>query len=349
MMEVKMEQYVGLDVSQLETHVCVLDKNGDICWQGKTLSNPEDLAHCIRKHAPNAVKVGLETGPLSTWHWHGLNDLGIPIICLCARHAKAALKMQINKTDKNDARGLAEIMRTGWYRSVQVKTMQSHALLSKLGVRAKLINIRRDIATQIRGIMKTFGLVVGSARRQIFERRVLELLEGDNEIASIVEPLLSAWRHIGDQIVKVDKVLLGIAKASEDCRRLMTMPGVGIMTALTFIGNIDEADRFARSRSIGAYFGLTPRRYQSGEIDVSGRISKCGSSMMRSYLFEAALTLLTRVKKWSALKAWAMQVAKRKGMKKATVALARKMAVTMFAMLRDKSDYRWSTGEEATA
>lgn len=344
-----MEQYVGLDVSQLETHVCVLDKNGDISWQGKTLSEPEDLARCIRKHAPNAVKVGLETGPLSTWHWHGLNDLGIPIVCLCARHAKAALKMQINKTDKNDARGLADIMRTGWYRSVQVKTMQSHALLSKLSVRAKLINIRRDIATQIRGIMKTFGLVVGPARRQIFERRVLELLEGSGEIASIVEPLLSAWRHIGDQIVKVEKVLLDIAKANKDCRRLMSVPGVGAMTALTFIGNVDEADRFARSRSIGAYFGLTPRRYQSGEIDVSGRISKCGSSMMRAYLFEAALTLLTRVKKWSALKAWAMGLAKRKGLKKATVALARKMAVTMFAMLRDKSEYRWTAREEATA
>lgn len=344
-----MEHYVGLDVSQLETHVCVLDRDGEVCWQGRTASNPEDLAECIRRRAPQAVRVGLETGPLSTWHWHGLNDLGIPIICLCARHAKAALKMQINKTDKNDARGLAEIMRTGWYRSVQVKSMQSHAVLSKLGVRAKLIDIRRDLASQIRGIMKTFGLVVGTARRQIFERRVLELLDGCKEIAAIVEPLLSAWRNIGDQIAKVDKVLLDQARDNEDCRRLMTMPGVGAMTALTFVSNVDEADRFTRSRSLGAYFGLTPRRYQSGEVDLSGHISKCGSGMMRSYLFEAALTLLTRVKKWSALKAWAMQIVRRNGVKKAAVALARKMAVTMFAMLRDKSEFRRSTVEGATA
>lgn len=344
-----MEHFVGLDVSQLETHVCVLNRDGEVCWQGKTPSNPEDLAECIRRRAPHAVRVGLETGPLSTWHWHGLNDLGIPIICLCARHAKAALKMQVNKTDKNDARGLAEIMRTGWYRSVQVKSMQSHAVMSKLGVRAKLIDIRRDLASQIRGIMKTFGLIIGTARRQIFERRVLELLDGGKEIAAIVEPLLCAWRNIGDQIAKVDKVLLDHAKGNEDCRRLMTMPGVGAMTALTFVSNVDEADRFTRSRSLGAYFGLTPRRYQSGEVDVSGHISKCGSGMMRSYLFEAALTLLTRVKKWSALKAWAMQVARRKGLKKAAVALARKMAVTMFAMLRDRSEFRWSTEGGATA
>ena len=344
-----MEHYVGLDVSQLETHVCVLDRDGEVIWQGKTSSNPEDLADCIRKRAPHAVRVGLETGPLSTWHWHGLNNLGVPIICLCARHAKAALKMQLNKTDRNDARGLAEIMRTGWYRSVQVKSLQSHAVLSKLGVRAKLIDIRRDLASQIRGIMKTFGLIVGTARRQIFERRVLELLDGSTEIAAIVEPLLSVWRTIGEQIAKVEKVLLDCARDNEECRRLMTMPGVGAITALTFLGNVDEADRFTRSRSLGAYFGLTPRRYQSGEVDLSGHISKCGSGMMRSYLFEAALTLLTRVKKWSSLKAWAMQVARRKGLKKAAVALARKMAVTMFAMLRDKSEYRWSAREEAAA
>lgn len=344
-----MDQFVGLDVSQLETHVCVLDRDGKVCWQGKTASHPEDLAVCIRQHAPHAVRVGLETGPLSTWHWHGLNDLGIPIICLCARHAKAALKMQINKTDRNDARGLAEIMRTGWYRSVQVKSLQSHVVMSKLGVRAKLIGMRRDLASQIRGIMKTFGLIVGSARRQIFERRVVELLDGSAEIARIVEPLLSAWRCLGEQIAKVDKVLLDMARDSEDCRRLMTMPGVGAMTALTFLCNIDEAERFARSRSVGAYFGLTPRRYQSGEVDLSGHISKCGNGMMRSYLFEAALTLLTRVTKWSSLKAWGMQIARLKGAKKAAVALARKMAVTMFAMLRDKSEFRWSAREGAVA
>lgn len=344
-----MDQFVGLDVSQLETHVCVLDKDGNVCWQGKADSHPKDLAACIRRHAPGAVRVGLETGPLSTWHWHGLNDLGVPIICLCARHAKAALKMQINKTDRNDARGLAEIMRTGWYRSVQVKSLQSHAVMSKLGVRAKLIGMRRDLASQIRGIMKTFGLVVGSARRQIFERRVLELLDGCAGVNKIVEPLLSAWRCMGQQIAKVDKVLLDMARDSEDCRRLMTMPGVGAMTALTFLCNIDEAERFTRSRSVGTYFGLTPRRYQSGEVDLSGHISKCGNGMMRSYLFEAALTLLTRVTKWSALKAWGMQIARRKGAKKAAVALARKMAVTMFAMLRDKSEFRWSVREGAAA
>lgn len=344
-----MEQFIGLDVSQKETHVCVLDKEAKVCWRGKTLSTPEAIAETIRQHAPYAVKVGLETGPLSTWHWHGLKDLGIPVICLCARHAKAALQMQTNKTDSNDAYGLAEIVRTGWYRSVQVKSMQSHAVQAKIGVRAALINMRRDIASQIRGILKTFGIVIGVTGRQTFDLRVVELLSDQADVAAIVEPLLSTWRHIGKQIADVNKILLGMAREHKDCRRLMTIPGVGAMTALTFISNIDEAKRFARSSSVGAYFGLTPKRYQSGEVDISGRISKCGDNMMRSYLFEAALTLMTRVKKWSSLKAWAMQIAKRKGMKKAVVALARKLAVLMHAMLRDGTEFCWSTKEEAMA
>jgi transposase len=344
-----MEQFVGLDVSQKETHVCVLDKEARICWRGKTLSTPEAIAETLAEHAPHAVKVGLETGPLSTWHWHGLKDLGVPVICLCARHAKAALKMQMNKTDSNDAHGLAEIVRTGWYRSVQVKSIQCHVVQAKLNARAMLVNMRRDVSSQVRGLMKTFGLVVGVVGRRSFDVRVIEMVDGLPEVEAIVKPLLATWEYLGKQIAALDRILLNIAREHEDCRRLMTIPGVGIMTALMFVSSIDEADRFSKSYSVGAYFGLTPKRYQSGEVDFVGKISKCGNGMMRSYLFEAALTLMTRVKKWSPLKAWAMQIAKRRGRKKAVVALARKLAVLMHAMLRDKTEFCWSTKEEAMA
>ena len=315
-----MEQYVGLDVSLKETSLCVVDQTGTTLWQGKCASTPESIAAVLARRAPGATRIGLESGLLSTWHWHALKALGLPVVCLDARHVKAALSLRLNKTDANDAEGLAQIVRTGWYRQVQVKSL--HLIRTLLAARAGLVAMHRDVANQIRGALKTFGLVLGKVAAGAFEARVRQLIAGNPLLVEVIEALLKVWRTTGEQLVTLHRRVLRLAQTDETCRRLMTVPGVGAVTAAAFMATVDDPERFRRSSSVGAYFGLTPRRCQSGDIDYTGRISKRGDGLMRSYLFEAANVLLTRVSTWSTLKAWGMRLAKRSGATKAKVALA---------------------------
>jgi transposase len=343
-----MDHYVGLDVSLEQTSVCVVDGNGKTLWQGKCASNPEALAATIRARAPAAVRVGLESGPLSSWHWHELRKLGLPVVCLDARHAKAALALQLNKTDRNDARGLAQIVRTGWYREVAVKSVDSQLVRSLLTTRAQLVRMRVDLANQIRGVLKPFGLIAGKGGGRAFAERVRELVAG-GPLEHVAEALLAAWEAIGNQFAALSRRLVAMARQDQTVRRLMTAPGVGTLVALAYVSVIDDPARFPHSSSVGAYLGLTPRRYQSGEEDYSGHISRCGDRLVRSYLFEAAGVILHRVSKWSALKAWGTRLAKRVGTKKATVAVARKLSVILHRMLRDGSEFRWSAREAQPA
>ena len=315
-----MEQYVGLDVSLKETNLCVVDQTGTTLWQGKCASTPESIAAVLARRAPGATRIGLESGLLSTWHWHALKALGLPVVCLDARHAKAALSLRLNKTDANDAEGLAQIVRTGWYRQVQVKSL--HLIRTLLAARAGLVAMHRDVANQIRGALKTFGLVLGKVAAGAFEARVRQLIAGNPLLVEVIEALLKVWRTTGEQLVTLHRRVLRLTQTDETCRRLMTVPGVGAVTAAAFMATVDDPERFRRSSSVGAYFGLTPRRCQSGDIDYTGRISKRGDGLMRTYLFEAANVLLTRVSTWSTLKAWGMRLAKRSGATKAKVALA---------------------------
>lgn len=341
-----MEQFVGLDVSQDITHVCVIGNDGKIIWQGTCLSTPEAIANTLEARAPHAARVGLESGPLSTWHWHALKEMGLPIICLDARHAKAALNMQMNKTDKNDAHGLAQIMKAGWYREVGVKSLDSHSIRSMLGARAQLVTMRVEVSNQIRGILKTFGVVVRLPENKLFETTVAEACSQDGcRFAPTILSLLSVYSSLKREILSLDRQLARYARESEACQRLRTIPGVGLLTAVAFIAAIDDPLKFAKSNNVGAYLGLTPRRHQSGELDRIGRISKCGDSLVRAYLFEAATVLLTRAEKWCALKAWGLRIAKRSGMKKAKVAVARKMAVIMHRLWRDGGTFHWTTAE----
>lgn len=342
-----MAHYVGLDVSLEETSICVVDEQGQKVWQGKTSSQPEVIARVLQRRAPEAVKVGFETGSLSTWHWHEFKRLGLPAVCLDARHAKAALSMQVNKTDANDAHGLAQIVRTGWYREVRVKSIDAHLIRTLLISRSKLVEMRTKLSNHLRGILKTFGLVVGKTRGGAFEMRVRELTAGKVELESIMDSLLTVWRCTCEQIRVLDRQILAHARADEVCRRLMTAPGIGPVIALAYRAVIDDPSRFKNSSSVGAYLGLTPRRYQSGEVDRSGRISKCGDALLRTYLYEAANTILGRVRKWSNLKAWGTRLARRIGTKKAKVAMARKLAVILHRMWVDETDFRWSAPQEA--
>jgi transposase len=335
------ELYVGLDVSLELTSVCVVDSGGKTLWEGKCASTPEAINATIRARAPGVMRVGLESGPLSAWHWHELRKLGVPAICLDARHAKAALSLQMNKSDRNDARGLAQIVRTGWYREVAVKSVDSQMVRTLLSTRAQLVRIRVDLANQIRGVLKPFGLLAGKGSGQPFIERARDLVAG-GPLEEVVEALLSAWLAINSQVGTLSRRLIIIARTDQTVKRLMTAPGVGVLVGLAYVSVIDDPKRFAKSSSVGAYIGLTPRRFQSGEEDYTGHISKCGDKLLRSYLFEAAGIILNRVAKWSGLKAWGTRLAKRIGTKKATVAVARKLAGILHRMLSDGTEFRWS-------
>ena len=337
-----MEYYVGLDVSFKQTSICVVNQTGLIVHEGVVESDPEMISAFVRLKAPGAVRIGLETGPTATWLWTELKRFGLPVICIDARHAKAVLKMQINKSDRNDAAGIARIMQTGWFKEVRVKGLDSHSVRALLASRALLVKIKRDLENQVRGLLKNFGHVIGRAKFNVFAVRAEELIEGRPELIAAVRPLLEARHAIEQQVDGLDRKVHKLARHDAQVRSFMTVPGVGPITALCFKATIDDPARFKRSRSVGAYVGLTSRRHASGELDWSGRISKCGDAMLRMYLFEAAGVLLTRVLKWSALKAWGTRLIKRNGLRKAKVAVARKLAVILHRMWIDGTEFNWS-------
>jgi transposase len=246
-----------------------------------------------------------------------------------------------NKTDRNDARGIAQIMRTGWYRAVHVKSAACRSWRALLTARRMVINKRRDVENGLRALLREVGLKVGTPSRKDFAARVRELAADDQVLASLAESLLAVVDVMTGEVERLTKRVLDEVRVEPTCRRLMTVPGVGPLTALTFRATIDQPSRFRRSRDVGAHLGLTPRRYQSGQTDVQGRISRCGDELARTALYEAAHSLLIRGTKWSSLRAWGMNVAKRRGMARARVAVARKLAVILHRMWADSSEFRW--------
>jgi len=343
-----MNHFAGLDVSVKETSVCVVDDTGRIVREVKLASEPDALLRVLGNPAYRFKRIGLEAGPLSQWLFSALAEAGLPAICVETRHMRAVLKAQINKTDRNDARGIAQMMRVGLYRPVHVKTLRSQKLRMLLTHRKLLQSKAIAIDNDLRGTLRNFGLKVGMIGTVKFEARIRELVENLPDIAELVEPLLMVRRVLREQFGILHRRLLAIVRDDEVCWRLMTTPGVGPVVALTYRATIDVPERFRNSRAVGAVFGLTPSRYQSGEIDRTGAISRCGDEMMRVMLYEAAQIMLVRSTKWSWLKAWAMQIARRRGMKKAIVALARRLAVIMHRIWIDGTEFRW-TREVTTA
>nr|WP_284282352.1 IS110 family transposase [Bradyrhizobium liaoningense] len=238
-------------------------------------------------------------------------------------------------------------MRIGWYREVKVKSEDSRKIRAILVARSRLVAIRRDIENQVRSLTKEYGLLFPRAIGKQFRIQVSELLGEDHQLLGVIAPLLSIHEHICEQQSKFDDEVRRLAKSDETTRRLMTVPGVGVVTALTFRHTIDDVSRFRSASTVGAYLGLTPRRNQSGETDTSGKISRWGDRLLRSYLFEAATVLLYRTKKWSSLKAWGMKLAKRIGVKKAKVAIARKIAVILHCIWVDGTSFDWGQAKPA--
>ena len=343
-----MEHFAGLDVSVKETSVCIVDDTGRIVREVKIASEPDALLQELTSLAYHFKRIGLEAGPLSQWLFSALAEAGLPVICVETRHMKAMLKAQINKTDRNDARGIAQMMRAGLYRPVHVKTLRSQKLRMLLTHRKLLQSNALAIENDLRATLRNFGLKVGVAGKVKFEARIKELVENLPDLAVLVEPLLIVRRTLREQIGVLQRRLLAIVRDDDVCRRLMTVPGVGPVVALTYRVTVDVPARFRKSKAVGAVFGLTPSKHQSGESSRTGGISRCGDEMMRVMLYEAAQVMLVRSVKWSWLKAWAMQLARRRGMKKAIVALARRLAVILHRIWVDGTEFRW-TQETAAA
>jgi len=337
-----MDNFAGLDVSVKETSVCIVDDTGRIVREMKVASEPEALLAVLKNPAYRFKRIGLEAGPLSQWLFSAIAEASLPVICVETRHMRAALQAQINKTDRNDARGIAQMMRAGLYRPVHVKTLRSQKLRMLLTHRKLLQSKAIAIENDLRATLRNFGLKVGMVGTLKFEARIKELVEGLPDLATLVEPLLVVRRALREQIGILHRRLLAVVRDDEVCRRLMTIPGVGPVVALTYRASVDVPSRFRNSKAVGAVFGLTPSKYKSGEIDRTGAISRCGDEMMRVMLYEAAHTMLVRSVKWSWLKAWAMKIARHRGLKKAIVALARRLAVIMHRIWVDGTEFRWT-------
>jgi transposase len=335
-----MNYYAGIDVSLEESCVCVIDAAGKVVREGKVASEPEPLIVWFRSLGVELTRIGLEAGPLSQWLYAAMQQAGLAVELLETRHARNAFKIMPVKTDRKDARGIAELMRLGWFRPVHCKSMEAQETRAMLTARKLVQTKLHDIEMSLRGILRGFGLKVGPTTPVRFEGRIRELVAGHPSLEAIAQSLLAVRVALRHEFDRFEKQVRTMARCDTRARLLMSVPGVGVIVALTYACAIDDPSRFKSSKTVGAHFGMTPTRYQSGETDYSGRISKNGDGSVRAVLYEAAHVILTRpLKGCTALKSWAMRIAKRAGMKKATVALARKLAVIMHRMLANGTPF----------
>jgi transposase len=342
-----MEHYAGIDVSLERSSVCVVDATGRIVREAKVASEPEALARLFGQLGLPLTRIGLEAGPLSQWLHAGLTEAGFEVVLLETRHVKAALSAMIVKTDRKDARGIAQLLRMGWFRPVHRKSPPAQEVRALLVGRKLLQGKLTDVELGIRGLLRGFGLKLGEVSKGRFAARVRALVAGQPMLERVVEPMLRAREALRCEFHVLHRAVLAIVREDAVCRRLMSVPGVGALVAVTFASAVDDPARFRRSRAVGAHFGLTPKRYQSGETDVTGGISKAGDAMVRAALYEAANVMLTRAGKFSTLKRWALEVAKRRGPRRAKVALARKLATVLHRLWVDGSEFRF--GKEVAA
>jgi transposase len=298
--------------------------------------------HCFARFGQPIESVGLEAGTLTQYLTYGLLKAGFEVVCMEARQVKNALSAMRNKTDKNDARGIAQLLRTGWYQRVHVKSIESHHIRALLSSRRTVLQKCMDLENEVRGLLKIFGLKLPPRiNRGGFDHHIRERSSGDEDLCHALIPLLEARQALYSTYLELDRRVKRRAREDVICQRFMTTPGVGPVTALTFKAAVDDPARFKRSRTVAAHFGLTPRRFQSGETDNLGHISKAGDRDVRTALYGAVNTLMTRTIGWSSLKAWGMNLMKTKGRRKAVVAVARKLAVILHRMWVDDEEFRW--------
>lgn len=336
-----MKYFAGLDVSMKTTFICIVNENGKVICNEETKTDPILIADKLKHTGLTLEKVGIESGALSFWLVNNLQKLSLPALCIDARKMASILSVQINKTDKNDAKGIADAMRCDLFKEVVRKSDKTIELSILMGSRRTLVNQRTQLKNTIRGFLKSYGIRLSITGENEFITQVRENLSKEKRIISqeSLHSLISCYKQHCIEITNLEKVIESLAKKDEDIKRFMTIPGVGIITAMTFKIVIGDPYRFSNSRDIGAYIGMTPRQYSSGEIFRQGAISKCGSTELRFLLTEAGIVVLTRTKKWSKLKAWGLKIMRKHGMKKAGLAVGRKLAIIMHRMMLDKKDF----------
>ena len=331
-----MTYYAGIDVSLEYSSVCVVDGAGKIIREQRIASEPEALIAWFRGLGFGLERIGLEAGPMSQWLYAAMRAAGLAVELLETRHVRDAFKAMPVKSDRNDARGIAQLMRLGWFRPVHCKSMAAQEMRALLTARKLVQSKLLDVQMSLRGLLRGFGLKVGATTPSRFAGRIRDLVEGNATLEVIAAALLAVHETLRRELAGFEKRVRSIAGSDGRVRLLMSTPGVGAIVALTYVAAIDDPTRFKSSKGVGAHFGLTPKKYQSGETDITGRISKIGDEGVRTALYEAGHIILTQpLKGCTALKSWAMRLAKRAGMKKAKVALARKLAVIMHRMLVD--------------
>ena len=335
-----MKHYIGLDVSMKRTFICVINEQGKIIREGSENTEPHLIANYLSKLGLEEITVGFESGSLTPYLLAGFKERAIDALCMDARKLSPILALKVNKTDKNDARGIAEALRSGMYKRVHRKPEESINRAILLTARRALVEQQTHLKNTVRGLLKGYGIRLGSISAKKFATAVMKQIENHQDIVNLsIKCLLDAFDKLVEETGKIDKKLLEIAYQDKEVRRFMTVPGVGPVTALTYKTEIFDATRFKESRSVGAYLGMTPTQYASGETQKQGKTSKCGSKELRFLLVEAGIVILTRSKKWSKLKAWGLKIMRKKGLKKAAVAVGRKLAVIMHRMMLEGKDF----------
>ncbi len=342
-----MDYYAGIDVSLDCSSVAVVDASGKIVREGKVASDPGALIAWFGSLGLKMVRIGLEAGPLSQWLYAAMKAAGLEVELLETRHVRNAFKTMAVKTDRKDARGIADLVRVGWYRPVHCKSMDAQETRAMLGARTLVQSKLQDIEASLRGLLRGFGLKVGRTTSPRFGGRIKELVSGHATLQVIADSLLAVHAVLLREFKSFEKRVRIMARDDAKARLLMTTTGVGAIVSLTYASAIDDPARFKKSKQVGAHFGLAQKKYQSGETDITGRISKVGDKGVRTALYQAAHIILTKPVKGSALKSWALRLAKRVGMKKAKVALARKLAVIMHRMLVDGKPFNVAAGAAA--
>jgi len=343
-----MKYFTGIDVSLRSVSICVVDEAGAVQYEAKVAAEIDVIVATLHRFSDEIRQVGFEAGALTQYLTYGLTEAGYEVICMEARQVAASLAAMRNKTDRNDARGLAQILRTGWYRTVHVKSPESHQVRTLLSSRKMILTKCIDIENELRGLLRVFGVRLPprlghGGFDELVRPKVLDL----PQVAQCLLPLLDARSMLYRTYLQLDTAVRKLARSDRVCQRLMTVPGVGPVTSLTFKTAVDEPLRFRSSRTVAAHFGLTPRRYQSGETDNPGRISKAGDPAVRQALYGAAHALMTRSDAWSVLKAWGLRLAKVRGHRRAVIAVARKLAVILHRMWLDGTDFRAARMEAA--
>ena len=344
-----MKRYAGLDISNIDTSICIVDQDGNIVKEAKVSSDPMAIDAYLKKTKMTFERIGLEAGALSHWLVNGLRAKGWPVVCIDPRFMSAILSTNINKTDRNDARAIANAIRCKNYREVHIKSIESVQTNCLLTARKMLVHQKMQLCGTIRGILKTFGIKLASGRKCI--RSTIKAAMSDEEYApneytlsahvdwSVIETLIVCVEKLEEQLTVLEHKLEALAHNDKVVQRLLTHPGVGIVTAVSFKAEIDDPTRFKKSRSVGAYLGMTPRQFSSGETIKQGRVSKHGSSEVRSLLHEAGVVLITRTKEKSKLKTWGLKKKQKMKTQKTGMAVGRRIAINLHQMWLKDMDF----------